>query len=238
MRQKEAAFSSSSPILKCQSSLTVHQCSSTMAIPYGTTTSIPMFNKNSIREKSPSRFSYLIRPIAPCILGTEIYDDKLVNDDEFFLTAGGIVHSCPNIYELLINDDCEHRQCQSCDHFMFIHEQTTSINTQLNTYDTEFNRYSILPRFQPISSSLRSTDSINSEIELYKERHAFGLSRNYQNAVSMNSSLLPKIWKSDNYLLCIPALHRGFSLSTSIDTNKRSHSNNIPIRQIFTSRCF
>ncbi|CAF3750856.1 unnamed protein product [Rotaria socialis] len=202
-----------------------------MTIPDGTTTSSPMLNKNknSTREKSPSRLSYLIRPTTPCIFGTESYDDKLVNEDEFFLTAGGIIHSCPNIYELLINDDYENRQCQSCDHFMFIHEQTTSIDTRLNTYDTEFNRYSILPRFQPISSSLLSTDSINSEIELYKERHAFGLSRNYQNAVSINSSLLPKIWKSDNYLLCIPALHRGFSLSTSIDTNKRSHSNNIPV---------
>jgi hypothetical protein len=67
-----------------------------MTIPYETTTNTPMFNNN----KSPSRFSYLIQPITPCIFGTENYDDKSENEDEFFITAGGIIHSCPNIYEL------------------------------------------------------------------------------------------------------------------------------------------
>ncbi|CAF2389609.1 unnamed protein product [Rotaria sp. Silwood2] len=211
-----------------------------MTIPYGTTTtSIPMLNNNNnIKEKSPSRFSYLIRPTTPCIFGTENYDDKLVDDDEFFVTAGGIVHSCPNIYELSTKDEYEHRKFQSCNLLMFINKQTTSINNYLNTYDTEFNRYSILPRFQPISSSSLSTDSINSEIELYKERHAFGLSRKYDNTISTYSSFLPKTWKSDNYLLFMPVLHHQFSLSTSSDSNKRSRSYNIPIRRTFTSIFF
>ena len=71
-----------------------------------------------------------------------------MNDDEFFLTAGGIVHSCPNIYELSIDN---HRKLQSCDHLMFIDQETTLLNNDnnLNCYDTEFDRYSILPRFQP-----------------------------------------------------------------------------------------
>ncbi|CAF0891972.1 unnamed protein product [Rotaria sp. Silwood1] len=194
-------------------------------------------NNNSITEKSPSRFSYLIRPTTPCIFGTENYDDQLVDDDEFFITAGGIVHSCPNIYELSIKDEHEYRKFQSCNLLMFINKQTTSINNHLNTYDTEFNHYSILPRFQPISSSL-STDSINSEIELYKERHAFGLSRKYHHTMSIHSSFLPKTWKSDNYLLLMPVLRHQFSSSISSVRNKGLRSYNIPIRRTFTSIFF
>ncbi|CAF1174822.1 unnamed protein product [Rotaria sordida] len=216
-----------------------------MTIPYGTmTTSSPMLNNNNnnnssiITEKSPSRFSYLIRPTTPCIFGTENYDDKLVDDDEFFVTAGGIVHSCPNIYELSTKDEYEHRILRSCNNLMFINKQTTSMNNHLNTYDTEFNRYSILPRFQPILSSSLSTDSINSEIELYKKRHAFGLSRKYDNTMSIYSSFLSKTWKSDNYLLFMPVRHHQFSLPTSNYRNKRSHSYDIRIRRIFTSTFF
>jgi len=201
-----------------------------MTIPYKTTTHTPMFN-NNITEKSSSRFSYLIQPITPCIFGTENYDDKSVNDDEFFVTAGGIIHSCPNIYELSIENDYKHRKLQSCEHLIFINKQTTSINNNLNTYDTKFDHYSIIPRFQPISSSL-SIDSINSEIELYKKRHANGLSRKYDNTISTYSSFLPTTWKSDNYLLFMSVQS---SLSTSIDSNKRSHSFNIPIRQKISS---
>jgi hypothetical protein len=94
----------------------------------------------NIREKSPPRFSYLIRPITPCIFGTEDYNDEQANDDEFFLTAGGIVHSCPNIYELSIEVEYHHRKLQSCDHLMVIQKN-------LNTYDTKFDRYSIFNVF-------------------------------------------------------------------------------------------
>jgi hypothetical protein len=198
-----------------------------MTISYETTTNTPMFNNNNnITEKSSSRFSYLIRPTTPCIFGTENYDDKSINDDEFFVTAGGIVHSCPNIYELAIENTSKyHRKLQSCEHFMFISKPTTSSNTNLNIYDTKFDRYSITPRFQPISSSLSSlsTDSINSEIELYKERHASGLSRKHD-----NTSFLPTTWKSDDYLLFM-------SVQSSIDNNKRSHSFSIPIGQTISS---
>jgi hypothetical protein len=183
-----------------------------------------MFN---ITEKSSSRFSYLIRPTVPCIFGTENYDDKSENEDEFFVTAGGIVHSCPNIYELSIENKDKYRKLQSCEHLIFINKKTTSINNNLNTYDTKFDRYSIIPRFQPISSSL-SIDSINSEIELYKERHANGLSQNYDNILSTCSSFLPTTWKSD--ILSIQS-----SLSTSIDSNKRSRSFDIPIGQTISS---
>ncbi len=207
-----------------------------MTIPYETTTNTSMINdNNNIPEKSSSRFSYLIRPATPCIFGNETYDDKSENnDDEFFLTAGGIIHSCPNIYELSIENECKHRKLQSCEHLLFITQSTTSINNNLNTYDTEFSRYSIIPRFQPISSSSLSIDSMNSEIELYKERHANGLSRKYT-----NSSLLPTTWKSDNYLLFMPILnhhhhHQQSLLSTSMNSNKRSRSFDITISSIFT----
>jgi len=188
---------------------------------------------------SSSRFSYIIRPSTPCIFGREDYDDddddEQMNDDEFFVTAGGIIHSCPNIYELFIDN---HRKLQSCDHLMFIDEQTTLINddnnNNLNCYDTEFDRYSILPRFQPISSST-STDSINSELELYKERHAIGLSRQYHDNVSTYSSFLPTTWKSDNYLLIMPFIRHHSSLLNSIDHGKRSRSYDIPIGQTYSS---
>lgn len=196
-----------------------------------------MFNDNPIKEKTSSRFSYLIRPVTPCIFGTENYDDLTENnDDEFFVTAGGIVHSCPNIHELTIENQIEHRKLQSCEHLMFINKTTTttSINKNLNTYDTKFDRYSILPRFQPMSSSV-SIDSINSEIELYRERHANGLSQKYYNTTSISSTFLPTTWKSDNYLLFMPLQS---SLSTSINSNKRSHSSDIPIGQTISSGFF
>jgi hypothetical protein len=171
-----------------------------MTIPYETTTNTSMIN-NNITEKSSSYFSYLIRPATPCIFGTEIYDDQTKDDDEFFLTAGGIIHSCPNIYELSQDNESNYRKLQSCRHLLFFTQPTTSINNNLNTYDTELTRYSIIPRFQPLSSSL-SNDSINSEIELYQQRHAIGLSRKYA-----NSSFLPTTWKSDNYLLFMPMIN-------------------------------
>jgi hypothetical protein len=202
-------------------------------------------NKTDLIEKSSSsppptssRFSYIIRPSTPCIFGREYYDDndEQMNDDEFFITAGGIVHSCPNIYELSIDN---HRKLQSCDHLMFIDQQTRLINDDnknLNSYDTEFDRYSIFPRFQPISSSI-STDSMNSELELYKERHAIGLSRQYHDNISTYSSFLPTTWKSDNYLLFWPFInhHDHSSLLNSIDHGKRSRSYDIPIGQIYSS---
>ena len=191
-----------------------------------------------------SCFSYIIRPSTPCIFGREYYDDddEQMNDDEFFVTAGGIVHSCPNIYELSVDN---HRKLQSCDHLLFLDEQTTLLddddnnhNHNLNSYDTEFDRYSILPRFQPISSSM-STDSFNSELELYKERHATGLSRQYHdNGSPYLSSFLPTTWKSDNYLFFMPFIdhhHHHTSLLNSIDHGKRSRSYDIPIGQIDSS---
>jgi hypothetical protein len=176
--------------------------------------------------RSSSRFSYLIRPSTPCIFGREDYDDEQMNDDdgdEFFITAGGIVHSCPNIYELSIDNT---RKLQSCDHLMFIDQETTLMNNNdnLNCYDTEFDRYSILPRFQHISSSI-STESINSELELYRERHAIGLSRQCHDNISTYSSFLPTTWKSDNFLFIMPYINQHHSsLLNLIDHGKRSRS--------------
>ena len=45
---------------------------------------------------------------------------------------------------------------------------------------------------------------MNSELELYKERHAIGLSRQYHDNISTYSSFLPTTWKSDNYLFIMP----------------------------------
>ncbi|CAF0758947.1 unnamed protein product [Adineta steineri] len=187
-----------------------------------------------------SHFSYLIRPTTPCIFGRETYnnEDEQMNDDEFFLTAGGIVHSCPNIYELS-NDN--NRKLQSCDHLIYIDQQTALVNSNhLNCYDTEFDRYSILPRFQPLSSSSTSisTDSLNSELELYKERHAIGLCRQYHDDTSTCSSFLPTTWKSDNYLLFMPFIqhhHHHSSFLNSIDHGKRSRSHDISIEQTYAS---
>jgi hypothetical protein len=198
-------------------------------------------NRTEIIEKlsSPppplksSRFSYIIRPSTPCIFGRECYnddDDEQMDDDEFFVTAGGIVHSCPNIYELSIDN---HRKLQSCDHLMFIDPQTTFINQNLNCYETKSDRYSILPRFQPISSSI-SSDSMNSELELYKARHAIGLSRQYHDNTSPHSlSFLPTTWKSDNYLFFMPFLPHHSSLLNSIDHGKRSRSYDITNGQTY-----
>jgi len=179
-------------------------------------------------------FSYLIRPTTPCIFGGE-YEEEDDDDDEFFLTAGGIVHSCPNIYELSMDNQ---RKLQSCDHLIYFDHRTSLLNDDqdenpknyLNCYDTELDRYSILPRFQPISSSM-STDSFSSEFELYKERHAMGLSRPYYDNTSSNSSsFLPTTWKSDNYLVVMPFIEQQqrthLSLLNSIDHRKRSRSFN------------
>ncbi len=194
--------------------LLLDNCQSSLIMTIPTNTS--MLNNNNITEKSSTCFSYLIQPTIPCVFGTENYDDQSIDDDEFFVTAGGIVHSCPNIYELTIENKSQQRKLQSCDHFMFIHKQTTSINNCLNTYDTKFDRYEITPRFQPISSL--STDSINSEIELYKKRHEYGLTR-----IPTSSSFYPTRWKSENYLFFM-------SFSNSFHGNKRSHSYDISIR--------
>ena len=102
-------------------------------------------------------------------------------------------------------------------------------NKTLNCYDTEFDRYSILPRFQHISSSI-SSESMNSELELYRERHAIGLSRQYHDNISTYSSFLPTTWKSDNYLFIMPFInHHHSSLLNLIDHGKRSRSYDIPI---------
>ena len=181
--------------------------SSIMTNPSATITNEPM-SETKPPSKSSSYFSYLIQPTTPCILGTEIYEDeKSEQDDEFFLTAGGIIHSCPNIYELSIKNQYKDRQLQSCEHLLFMIQSTTSIKNHLNNYDIEFSRYSIQPRFQPINS-LQSIDTISSEIELYHERHASGLSRR-----SPQSSLLPTVWKSEIS-----------SLSPSMVHQKRSYS--------------
>ncbi|CAF0761133.1 unnamed protein product [Rotaria sp. Silwood1] len=245
--QKEEPVSSlsstsSSPTSNCHLSLTIHQCYSTSTLPSATTTNIEMYNKstNNIIEKSSlprtqtsSRFSYLIRPSTPCIFGREHYDDEQMNDDEFFLTAGGIVHSCPNIYELSIDNN---RKLQSCNHLMFIDQQTKfNNNDNLNCYDTELDRYSILPRFHPNLSSI-STDSIDSELKLYKERHAIGFSRQCHDDSSIYSSFLPTTWRSDNYLLLMPFInHQHSSLFNLIDHGKRSRSYDLPVEQTYSS---
>ena len=58
----------------------------------------------SSQAQTSTGLSYLIRPSKPCIFD-EDYDDESINDDEFFLTAGVMIHSCPNIYELSINNN-------------------------------------------------------------------------------------------------------------------------------------
>lgn len=183
-----------------------------------------------------SGFSYLIRPSTPCVFGGSEYDEQQ-DDDEFFVTAGGIVHSCPNIYELTV---AHQRKLQSCDHLIFLNQPTTFIDDQkdqtLNCYDTEFDRYSILPRFQAFSTLSMSTDSINSELELYRERHAVGLTRRNQDNISTYSaSLLPTTWKSDNYLLFMPLIDRHFPLFNTIEHGKRSRSHEIPTDQSYSS---
>lgn len=255
-RQDEVvSFSPSSSSLSLSSSGTSN-CQSLLTIPDCYSKSRPkdedenqldnnddtMLN-NAVSELQPTilpisstHFSYLIRPSTPCIFGQEDYDDN-IDDDEFFLTAGGIVHSCPNIYELSIENN---RKRQSCGdlllldpHNTFIH--STSNDDELNAYDTELNRYSIVPRFQTmISSSLScssslSTDSMNSELKLKKERHALGLCRQHHNDIPTN-------WKSDNHLYVLPIIdhHRRQFTSTfdSIDPTKRSRSHDIPIEPI------
>lgn len=172
-------------------------------------------SETKLPSKSSSYFSYLIQPTTPCVLGTEIYEEEQSEqDDEFFLTAGGIIHSCPNIYELSIKNQYKDRQLQSCEHLLFMIQSTTSIKNHLNHYDIEFSRYSIQPRFQPINS-LQSIDTISSEIELYHERHASGLSRK-----SPQSSLLPTVWKSEIS-----------SLSPSMVYQRRSYSVDYTIGQ-------
>ena len=180
-------------------------------------------------NKSSSHFSYLIQPITSCILGTENYDDKLINDDGFFVTAGGIVHSCPNIYELSRKVKYEDRKFQSCASSMLIDKRRASMKNKLSVYDTEFHHYSILPRIQPMPSSL-STDSINPEIEFYKQRYAIGLPRRCANNVLVYPSFLPRAWKLDNNLLFMLTLHHQLSYSNSIDTNKGIHSCSMSIK--------
>ncbi|CAF1214192.1 unnamed protein product [Adineta steineri] len=189
-----------------------------MTIPYGKMANTSILN--NITKKSSTCFSYLIQPITPCIFGNDNFDGNSVNDDEFFLTAGGIIHSCPNIYELSINNQNNYRKFQSCNHLLYINKQTTSI---LNMYNTDFDHYSIKPRCQPISTSI-STDSNNSDIELYKERHAMGLSRKHNTMINTYSSFLPTTWKSENYLFFISFLHHQSLLSSTVDSNRRSRS--------------
>ncbi|CAF3448085.1 unnamed protein product [Rotaria socialis] len=238
-----SSTSSSSSAANCHSSLTIHQCYSASKTTAATPTNIKMLNTNTnsierlslspppplrASTQTTSRFSYLIRPLTPCIFGRETYDDEPTNDDEFFLTAGGIIHSCPNMHELFTDDN---RKLQSCDHLMLISQQTKLIdNDILNCYDTELDRYSILPRFQQNSLST-STGSIDSELQLYKERHATGFSRpSCTDAISIYSSLLPTTWRSDNYLLLMPFIHHQNSpLVNSISHGKRSRSYDLPI---------
>ncbi|CAF1474360.1 unnamed protein product [Adineta ricciae] len=214
---------SSSPTSTCQCCLTNDQMLCTNS---------DSLDKSSTPPTS-THFSYLVRPTAPCIFGREDYydeDEHMNDDDEFFLTAGGIVHSCPNIYELSI---VNHRKLQSCDHLIFLNHENTLVNHScLNCYDTELDRYSIVPRFRPIASSI-STDSINSELELYKERHAIGLYHQQYH----DGTFLPTTWKSDNYLLFMPVIsssHRSSFLS-SIDHGKRSRSHDTSFEQPYAS---
>ncbi|CAF1569081.1 unnamed protein product [Adineta ricciae] len=172
-----------------------------MTIPDGTMANALMVNH--ITDKSAACFSYVIQPTTPDVFGTNIYDEDQVDKDEFFLTSGGIVHSCPNIYEISFNN--EHRKQQSCEHLM-------PVNDNLNTYTLEVDRYVIRPRFQPIST-FTSTDSLTSEIELYTERHIFGFPSRYD-------VLMPTTWKSDTSLCSSSPFHQ----QTLIKTKQRSYS--------------
>jgi hypothetical protein len=161
-----------------------------MTIPDGTMANASMVNH--ITHKSPACFSYVVQPTTPCVLGTAKYEESENNDDEFFLTASGVVHSCPNIYETSVEN--EDRKLQSCDHF-------TPDNGHLNAYHTELDHYTIRLRFPPTAISA-SSESLNSEIELYQERHALGFSR------KQDSPRLSTTWKSDNSLLAMSVRFR------------------------------
>ena len=199
--------------------------------------SVPL-NENSPPIPSSSHFSYFIRPSTPCVLGREHYDED-IDDDEFFLTAGGIVHSCPNIYELATNNQ---RKLQSCDHLISTDRQASLLDPsyhdqELNAYDTQLDRYSVVPRFQLLltssSSSLaKSTDSLNSELKLYKERHANGLCRLYDDdEIYTSASYLPTSWKSDNHLVYVPVSNHHSSIFKPIDLSKRSRSHDTTVEQ-------
>ena len=221
--------------------MSANTTTATLTISENTQTPIETIpNENTFVPVSSSHFSYFIRPSTPCILGQEDYDDR-IDEDEFFLTAGGIVHSCPNIYELSNNDN---RKLQSCDHLFYadhssmISADAHHINDQLNIYDTGLDRYSIFPRFHTTLSSRSSSishDSMNSDLQLYKIRHATGLSGLYCENLYKNSSYLPTIWKSENHLL-LPLIDEPLiSVSQSIDQSKRSRSHGTNIEHVYRS---
>ena len=178
-------------------------------------------------DKSPARFSYLIRPLSPCIFGGQQSTD---DEDEFFLTTGGIIYSCPNIYELAAESEHGDRKVHSCDHLKVLGDAKQPLSTEddLNHYDREFSRYSILPRFQPLLASssivVRSTDSLSSEMEFDQTRHLIGLSQSPRPRTLLASSLLPSSWKSDNYLVVLPVV----TGQRSNDDERRSCSFHLP----------
>jgi hypothetical protein len=205
-------------------------------------------NENNLSTVTTSHFSYFVRPSVPCVLGREHYDDE-INDDEFFLTAGGIVHSCPNIYELSTDNQ---RQRQSCDHLLFIDRQGTLINsidhrTSLNAYETTLDRYSILPRFPTSltsnrldsslssSSSTYSTDSIALPLKSYKQRHAIGLSRRHYADRCTSLSNVSTNCKSDNHLVFMRVIQRQTSMFNTMENSQRSRSHDIIIEPIYSS---
>ena len=188
-------------------------------------------------DKSPARFSYLIRPLTPCIFGAQPSTDD--DDDEFFLTTGGIIYSCPNIYELATESQHGDRKVHSCDHLKVLDDtkRPISIEHDLKHYDREFSRYSILPRFQPMLASssdvVRSTDSISSEMEFDQTRHLIGLSQPSRQRTLLASSLLPSSWKSDNYLVVLPDV--AGQRSNDGDDERRSHSFHLPLGKTSSS---
>lgn len=188
-------------------------------------------------DKSPARFSYLIRPLTPCIFGGEPSTDD--DDDEFFLTTGGIIYSCPNIYELAAESEHGDRKVHSCDDLKVLGDakRPMSIEHDLNQYDREFSRYSISPRCQPLLASssvlVRSTDSISSEMEFDQTRHLIGLSQSPRPRTLLASSLLPSSWKSDNYLVVLPAMTG--QRSNDDDDERRSSSFHLPLGKTSSS---
>ena len=171
-----------------------------------------------MNEKSSNNFSYLIRPVTPCIFDSRLDDH---DDDEFFLTTGGIIYSCPNIYELSISSQFDYRKLQSCDHLKPADVRPSIDN--LNVYDREFSRYSIAPRFRTNNISYRS---IGSEIEFDENRQLTGLSRLDSTTKSIYSSRAPISCRSENYLFFLHVV----SQSKKCQFPQRSRSNHFSMK--------
>ncbi|CAF1051782.1 unnamed protein product [Didymodactylos carnosus] len=165
--------------------------------------------------------SYLIEH-SNHIFGTKNYEEQ--NDDEFFITAGCVLHSCPNIYTSVLGDNEFIRQrSKSCEISCIEYLSDDKSAFVPNSYDTCSNKYTFTPRFQSKQKNdYDSTDSINSEIEDYCIRHQNG----FHCSSMVDDNLFPSTWRSDEHLLQIPFYDDSPSVirsrSYDIQINRRS----------------